>query len=58
MCMVHCVWVWVLDEGGVINTWNSLPAETVLAPKISTFKPSLDNYWNDIGYGYGQRPIA
>ena len=40
----------------VINTWNSLPAEVVSAPTISTFKASLDNYWNDIGYGYEQRP--
>ena len=42
----------------VINTWNSLPAEVVSAPTISTFTVSLDNYWNDIGYGYEQRPSA
>ena len=42
----------------VINTWNYLPAEVASAPTISTFKASLDNYWNDIGYGYEQRPSA
>ena len=42
----------------VINNWNSLPNEVVSANSIGSFKSKLDDYWKQIGHGYGQRLTA
>ena len=42
----------------VVNEWNSLPSDVVLAPTITSFKQKLDMYWKEIGCGYEQRPGA
>ena len=42
----------------VVNEWNSLPSDVVLAPTITSFKHKLDMYWKEIGCGYEQRPGA
>ena len=31
----------------VVNVWNSLPAETVMATSINSFKNNFDKYWRD-----------
>ena len=42
----------------VINIWNNLCQEVVSEKSTSTFKIKLDKYWNTIGYGHNQRPLA
>ena len=42
----------------VVNKWNSLPSNVVLAPTISSFKQKLDEFWEVTGHGYEQRPGA
>ena len=42
----------------VINFWNNLPQDVVSAKSTSIFKIKLDKYWNTIGYGCNQRPMA
>ena len=42
----------------VINVWNSLPDHVVSAPNVALFKHHLDCYWEQIGYGFEQRPSA
>ena len=42
----------------VINNWNNLPNEVVLANSIGSFKSKLDDYWKQTGYGYAQRLTA
>jgi len=42
----------------VIQQWNDLPDEVVLAEATSNFKHSLDQYWTECGYGHCQRPLA
>ena len=41
-----------------INNWNNLPNEVISANSIGSFKSKLDDYWKQIGYGYGQRLTA
>lgn len=36
----------------VINEWNSLPEEVVLAPSINCFKNRLDRFWNNRKFIY------
>ena len=42
----------------VIQLWNDLPQEVVLAKTISSFKYLLDKYWKETGHGHCQRPLA
>ena len=42
----------------VIQQWNDLPQEVVLAKTISSFKYLLDKYWKETGHGHCQRPSA
>ena len=34
----------------VVDHWNSLPAKTVNAPSLNSFKNRIDNYWKDYTY--------
>ena len=36
----------------VIDAWNSLPSDIVMAPSINSFKNRLDNHWRDKQYAY------
>ena len=42
----------------IIQQWNDLPDEVILAKTISSFKHSLDQYWRETGHGHCQRPLA
>ena len=42
----------------VIQQWNGLPQEVVMAKTISSFKYLLDEYWKETGHGHCQRPSA
>ena len=42
----------------VVNEWNRLPSDVVLAPSVSLFKQRLDAFWKEKGCGYEQRPGA
>ena len=42
----------------VIQQWNDLPQEVVLAKTILSFKHLLDKHWKETGYGHCQRPLA
>ena len=42
----------------IIQQWNDLSDEVVLAKTISSFKHSLDQYWRETGHGHCQRPLA
>ena len=43
----------------VIQQWNDLPQEVVMAKAISSFKYLLDKCWKETGHGHcqGLRPI-
>ena len=34
----------------VINDWNALPEDVVLAPSLNAFKSRLDAHWADLRY--------
>ena len=36
----------------VINSWNSLPQDTVSAPSVNSFKNRLDKFWAEIQYNH------
>ena len=36
----------------IVNDWNSLPTEVVLAPSLNSFKNRLDKYWKDRSFIY------
>ena len=36
----------------IIDEWNSLPEEVVMAPSLNAFKTQLDNYWRPFIYDY------
>ena len=42
----------------VIQQWNDLPHEVVLAKTVSSFKQLLDRHWAETGHGNCQRPLA
>ena len=42
----------------VIQQWNDLPQEVVLAKKNSSFKYLLDKYWKETVHGHCQRSPA
>ena len=42
----------------IIDQWNHLPPFVVTADNINLFKSRLDSYWDTIGYGQLQRPLA
>ena len=42
----------------IIQQWNDLSDEVVLAKTVSSFKHSLDQYWRETGHGHCQRPLA
>jgi hypothetical protein len=35
----------------VVNKWNTLPEEIVIAPSLNIFKNLLDKYWREDCYG-------
>ena len=44
--------------GQIIQQWNRLPQEVVMAKTVSSFKRFLDQYWTETGHGHCQRPSA
>ena len=42
----------------VIQQWNDLAQEVVLAQTISSFKYLLDKYWKETEHEHCQRPLA
>ena len=38
----------------VINPWNALPSNTVLASSLNLFKESIDNFYGDFKYEYDE----
>ena len=39
----------------VVNVWNRLSSDVVLAPSVCLFKQRLDVFWKEKGYGYEQK---